>query len=129
MKKFNPSGYINFLYAKGISKKEKFNLLLFRYSLYAFSILNPLDIDIKLFLKNLSKDKDIRNSVIFIKLSVQLLKLKVNNFLSLISTEGKEKKDNQNTSGKKNFWDLKRRNRSKWRDFKPPNGRKHKRKT
>jgi len=103
MKKFNPSGYINFLYAKGISKKEKFNLLLFRYSLYAFSILNPLDIDIKLFLKNLSKDKDIRNSVIFIKLSVQLLKLKVNNFLSLISTEGKEKKDNQNTSGKKNF--------------------------
>lgn len=70
-------------------------------------ILNPLDIDIKLFLKNLLKDKDIRNSVIFIKLSVQLLKLKVNNFLSLISTEGKEKKITKTRVERKIFETLK----------------------
>lgn len=54
-------------------------------------ILEPLDININLFLENLSKDEDIKNSVIFVKLSAQLLKLKVDNFLYLIFTEEKEK--------------------------------------
>ncbi len=66
-------------------------------------VLDPLNIDIKTFLDNLSKDEDIKNSAIFIKLSAQLLKIKVDNFLSLVSPEEKKEQITKKLIEKKIF--------------------------
>ncbi len=69
--------------------------------------LNPLDIDINLFLENLSKDEDIKNSAIFVKLSTELLKLKAENLINLIFPEKESKKITKNVIEKKIFETLK----------------------